>query len=174
MRNQTPAPGQDQAAAVAGTRLVLLTSALLLAAVDLAIKAAAVQLLTEPMDLTVLELRVGYNPGVAFSLGDSLPAVAIVVGTAVITIAMAAVALWATPRLNRWSRWGLTLVVAGAAGNVVDRATDGVVTDYLHTGWFPTFNLADILISCGAAALVWGSIREAEPEQAARQSPRGS
>lgn len=37
---------------------------------------------------------------------------------------------------------------------------DGVVTDYLHTGWFPTFNLADVFITVGAAALVLGGVRK--------------
>ena len=31
--------------------------------------------------------------------------------------------------------------------NLADRAADGVVTDYLHTGWFPTFNGADVFIT---------------------------
>ena len=31
---------------------------------------------------------------------------------------------------------------------------DGVVTDYLHTGWWPTFNLADTAIVVGALLLV--------------------
>ena len=32
---------------------------------------------------------------------------------------------------------------------MVDRARDGVVTDYLHTGWWPTFNLADTFLITG-------------------------
>ncbi len=38
----------------------------------------------------------------------------------------------------------------GAAANLVDRAADGVVTDYLHSSWWPTFNLADTFIVLGA------------------------
>ena len=29
-----------------------------------------------------------------------------------------------------------------------------MVTDYLHTGWWPTFNLADTFIVLGATALI--------------------
>ena len=166
MTSQTPAAALDQTATAAGKRLTLLLAAGLLAAVDQLLKAAAVRLLTEPVDLAVLELRVSYNPGVAFSLGDSLPSVVVLAGTALITIAMAAFAVRAALQMNRWSHSGSALILAGAVGNLVDRAGDGVVTDYLHTGWFPTFNLADILITCGAAALVWGSVRETGPRQA--------
>ncbi|MEU0566043.1 signal peptidase II [Nonomuraea sp. NPDC005983] len=36
---------------------------------------------------------------------------------------------------------------------------DGIVTDYLHTGWWPTFNLADVFITAGAAALILAGLR---------------
>ncbi len=42
---------------------------------------------------------------------------------------------------------------------MIDRAADGLVTDYLHTGWFPTFNFADVFIVIGAATLVVASWR---------------
>jgi signal peptidase II len=51
------------------------------------------------------------------------------------------------------------VVLAGASGNLIDRAADGVVTDYLHAGWFPTFNGADVLLTLGAIALVLASLR---------------
>ena len=30
----------------------------------------------------------------------------------------------------------------------------GKVTDYFHTGWWPTFNLADTYLTCGVALLI--------------------
>ena len=144
----------------ARTRVAILATALLLAAVDLAVKATAVDWLSEPVDLAVLELRVGYNPGVAFGLGDALPSVVVLAGTAVITLALATYVVVAAPTLSRWALVGFVLVTGGALGNLVDRTIDGVVTDYLHTGWFPTFNLADILMTFGAAALLLGTVRE--------------
>lgn len=53
----------------------------------------------------------------------------------------------------------LAAILAGALANLIDRAADGVVTDYLHTGWIPTFNLADTLITLGAALLVLATLR---------------
>lgn len=35
-----------------------------------------------------------------------------------------------------------------------------MVTDYLHTGWWPTFNLADALIVRGAILPVLATVRQ--------------
>ena len=52
----------------------------------------------------------------------------------------------------------LALILGGALGNLLDRARDGYVVDFIvlhHGGWhFPAFNLADAAISVGAALLV--------------------
>lgn len=152
-------------------RVVFLAGAAALAAADLAVKQAAVRGLAEPVDLGPLELRVGYNPGVAFSLGDTLPAAVVLAATVAITAAVTAYAWRSVPTLGSWTYAGLTLVVAGALGNVIDRSADGVVTDYLHTGWFPTFNLADVMITGGAIAILVGVLREsAESEDTSDQA----
>ena len=53
---------------------------------------------------------------------------------------------------------GLSLIVGGALGNIVDRAVHGYVIDYIlfHTpAWsFAVFNLADSLISVGAVLVL--------------------
>ena len=57
----------------------------------------------------------------------------------------------------------LSLILGGALGNVIDRIWLGAVVDFLDfhaAGWhFPAFNVADSAISCGAALLVWESLR---------------
>jgi signal peptidase II len=69
---------------------------------------------------------------------------------------------------NRWERLGLTLIVGGSLGNIIDRARQGMVTDFLDIyrgAWhWPTFNMADVAISLGAVALILGMLRKA-PEQ---------
>ena len=134
------------------------TAVVLLVALDLFTKTAASRWLEGAVDLRLIELRIGYNSGVAFSLGDRLPPAVVLAGTAIVTLGIGAYALLVEPPLNRWSRWGYALVLGGAVGNLVDRARDGLVTDFLYTGWFPTFNLADILITVGAATMLWGSL----------------
>lgn len=74
-----------------------------------------------------------------------------------------AAALWRTaPTASRLWGGALAAVLGGAAANLLDRAPDGQVTDYLHTGWWPTFNLADVFIVCGGLLLVALSWRAPE------------
>ena len=53
---------------------------------------------------------------------------------------------------------GLSLVLGGAIGNLIDRARLGYVTDFIQVwfgNWaFPSFNVADAGISVGAALLI--------------------
>lgn len=53
---------------------------------------------------------------------------------------------------------GLSLVLGGAIGNLIDRIRLGYVTDFIQVwfgNWaFPSFNVADAAISVGAALLV--------------------
>jgi signal peptidase II len=144
-----------------GSRVALITTVLLLAALDLGIKALAEHALAggQVADLGVLQLRLTYNPGVAFSVGAALPASVVLTVTGLITTVLAVYAWRAGPTLPLLGRLGLAAVLAGAVANVLDRAVDGAVTDYLHTGWWPTFNLADVFITCGGAALVWATLR---------------
>jgi signal peptidase II len=53
---------------------------------------------------------------------------------------------------------GLSLVLGGAVGNLIDRARLGHVTDFIQVWFgewaFPSFNVADAGISVGAALLI--------------------
>jgi signal peptidase II len=53
---------------------------------------------------------------------------------------------------------GLSLVLGGAVGNLIDRIRLGYVTDFIQVwfgNWaFPSFNVADSAISVGAALLI--------------------
>jgi len=53
---------------------------------------------------------------------------------------------------------GLSFVLGGAIGNLIDRAMMGYVTDFIQVwfgSWaFPSFNVADSAISVGAALLI--------------------
>lgn len=70
---------------------------------------------------------------------------------------------------------GLTLVLGGAMGNLVDRIRLGYVTDFIQVwfgSWpFPSFNVADSAITVGAAMLIIDSLfvsgkGKAVPEEA--------
>lgn len=65
-------------------------------------------------------------------------------------------------RLRHEGQWvltaGLSLVLGGAVGNLIDRLRLGYVVDFVQVliaGWpFPSFNVADAAISVGAAFLI--------------------
>lgn len=124
--------------------------------------------------LPLLNLSLVYNPGAAFSflsqadgwqrwffLGLSLSISIILV-------------IWLT-RLDAresWTRLALSLILAGAVGNLIDRAIYGYVIDFIDFYYsasggclplfvrsgqachWPTFNIADSAISVGAILLL--------------------
>lgn len=54
-------------------------------------------------------------------------------------------------------RLGLSMQLAGAAGNLISRLTlDGEVTDFIAVGKFPVFNVADSSITVGTGILLLG------------------
>ena len=107
------------------------------------------------VDLGIGRLQLSYNTGVAFSLGDGLPTWAVLALAGVVTggVVVAIVTGWLRPAAPAG------LILGGAVANIVDRAGDGAVTDFLWLGWFPTFNLADTAITLGVLALLWASWR---------------
>jgi signal peptidase II len=60
----------------------------------------------------------------------------------------------------------LSLVLAGAIGNLIDRSIYGYVIDFFHLyyqNWhYPAFNIADSAICIGAALLIWDSFSNNE------------
>lgn len=106
-------------------------------------------------------LRLDYNPGISFGLfpAESELARALLIGFA---LAATILVVWLGLRSQVWiERLGFALIAGGAIGNVIDRSGDGFVTDFLdfHAfGWhWPTFNLADVAITCGVVMLVFAN-----------------
>lgn len=58
---------------------------------------------------------------------------------------------------EKFLRFSLALILAGAVGNYIDRLLAGEVTDfllfYIGTYPFPIFNVADIAVTCGTIAM---------------------
>ena len=141
-------------------RTALYGAAAVVASLDLAAKAWAQRALPGGgIEAGPVDLRLAYNPGVAFSLAADAPAAAVLAVTGLITAVIAVVAWRTATAGTAWQAAALAAILGGALANLADRAADGVVTDYLHSGWWPTFNLADTEIVTGAALLVLAELR---------------
>ena len=57
---------------------------------------------------------------------------------------------------NRWFMIGLSLILAGAIGNFIDRIRLGYVVDMFQTDFmsFPIFNVADVTLVCGVICML--------------------
>jgi len=113
-----------------------------------------------------LNLTHALNTGAAFGFLDRLDfAYKTVVVALLATSALAAIVFYAMTlgSETRLSRLALTLVVAGAVGNLIDRVVAGAVVDfvdvYLGTWHFWAFNVADTCISVGAVLLIFDMLR---------------
>jgi signal peptidase II len=124
--------------------------------------------------LPVLDLTLAYNRGAAFSfLADESGwqrwfFAALAIGVGVILL------VWLR-RLKARAQWllscALSLILAGALGNVIDRIRLGHVVDFVLVYWnnhlFPAFNVADSAITVGAAMLLLDALlesRRAKPQ----------
>jgi len=94
-------------------------------------------------------------------------------------IAALGIALYAirTPAQERLMQWGLALVLGGVLGNLTDRLFRGAVVDFLdlfigHYRW-PTFNLADVVITTGALLLLADALRPSSETRWRRQADEG-
>ncbi len=103
------------------------------------------------------------NPGAAFGMlaqGNPILRSLVLIGVSGLVLLFVAWALWSNrSTLNSWlSRFGLSLILGGAAGNLYDRIVHQTVTDFIevyHRGWsFPAFNVADSAITVGAILLL--------------------
>jgi len=110
-----------------------------------------------------LRFNLAFNRGMAFSQGQGLGPLIAVAATLII--------VWLLVSLRtmggRWNTFGIGCVIGGAAGNLVDRAfrqeawLRGAVVDFVDFQWFPIFNIADMAINIGAAALILNAVLSA-------------
>jgi len=129
-----------------------------------------------------LQLRLVYNSGAAFGLDVGPYSRWIFFGVALVAVIALERMSMSTGPGQAFRQVALGLVTGGALGNLIDRvrSPQGVV-DFLDVGigalrW-PTFNMADTAISCGAVALaisLWREdARRAAAEEASQSAPVG-
>jgi signal peptidase II len=127
----------------------------------------AVELSVAPWDRITLVPGFVYithtrNPGAAFGLFATAPRDLRLIAFVAISLAALIVIATLYRRLapgDRVQSLGLSLILAGAIGNFVDRSWRGEVVDFLHVRlWggyaWPDFNVADVCVCVGVAVLV--------------------
>jgi signal peptidase II len=147
------------------TRWLALAAAIV--AADQFAKLAAVHYLAVGKPIVVtpfFNLVLVYNSGAAFSILSDAAGWQRALFIAIALIASAWI-VWLLRKYphQRLFALALSLVLAGAVGNVIDRIVVGAVIDFLDfhaLGYhWPAFNVADSAVTCGAALLVWDALK---------------
>jgi signal peptidase II len=111
------------------------------------------------------DLVLAWNPGISFGWFQNDSAVAQTSLMIIKAIAVIVLAIWMARSRTLLATIALGLIIGGAIGNAVDRFAYGAVVDFalfhLQIGgntlnWY-VFNLADVAIVAGVAALLYDS-----------------
>jgi len=114
-------------------------------------------------------LTLAHNTGAAFSFLDDAGGWQRYFFSTVATVVSGVLIVWlfVMPRSQRLLAVALTLILAGAVGNLWDRVTLGYVVDFISVHYaqhyFPAFNIADSAITVGAACMILDSFLHREP-----------
>ena len=99
-----------------------------------------------------LDLTNTRNTGVAFgALGGAGLIVAILIGLSLALL----IGYFVANRDMPWLWLPVGLLLGGALGNLIDRAVEGAVIDWIDPVAWPAFNVADACIVVGVVALLW-------------------
>ena len=115
-----------------------------------------------PLIAGVVGFRYAENTGAAFSALSGSTALLSVVSLAI--CAAVAVYLLRHPEADWLTKLSLSLILAGGAGNLIDRIARGYVIDFIELLFmkFAIFNWADICVTAGAALLFIALLRGGE------------
>ena len=127
----------------------------LVVSLDQATKQAAISGIERGGSVNVflgLDLTNTRNTGVAFgALEDGGLVIALLIGVALALL----VGYFALHAERPWLWLPVGLLLGGALGNLVDRAVEGAVIDFVDPIAWPAFNLADAAIVVGVLGLLY-------------------
>ncbi len=128
--------------------------AALIVALDQGVKLWGIEVLKPigkiPVIPGVFNLRFTENTGAAFSILQGKTAFLIIIP--LLAVAAMIYVLISKCIKSKIGSWGITLILAGAIGNLIDRIFRGAVVDMFDFELirFPVFNVADIAVTIGA------------------------
>ncbi|HYA35647.1 MAG TPA: signal peptidase II [Candidatus Binataceae bacterium] len=122
-----------------------------------------------------LDITYTHNVGAAFSIFTTMTPMlrsALLLTLSSIAVIVLAILLARADRVTPTS-FGFALIMAGAAGNLIDRMVRGSVIDFIRVHWyehnFPIFNVADSAITIGVGLVLLLSI--IAPENGPHDTP---
>jgi signal peptidase II len=125
----------------------------------------------------ILELRFAANDDTAFSLlrtfGIARTPGLLLAASALALVGVVAMWVASRKRASRIQHVGFALVLAGALGNVVDRAMRGYVVDFIHLTRWPIFNVADIAVVAGVILLGYCAVSQRSEPGSRPPAPAG-
>lgn len=93
------------------------------------------------------------NTGAAFGMFRDATVLFSIVATIAVIIGLLLV--WREAMADLPLALGISLIIGGALGNVIDRIARGYVVDFIAIGRFWKFNLADSCITLGVLFVFW-------------------
>jgi signal peptidase II len=111
--------------------------------------------------IPMFNITLAYNTGAAFSFlsGAGVWHRILFAGFSLVMSILLAILLWRTNQEEKLQAAGLSLILGGAVGNLIDRAFFGYVVDFIDLYYknyhFATFNVADSAICIGAVFFAW-------------------
>lgn len=124
--------------------------------------------------LGLVQFRLVHNTGAAWGMFDE-STFALGVMSVLVCVALTVYLFTAGKRAGVMETVGIALIVAGGLGNALDRFTLGYVVDFIDTVFisFPTFNVADIGVTCGFvlffAGMLWSMRKDAPAKEVASE-----
>ena len=119
------------------------------------------------------DLVLALNPGISFGWFQSDSPVTQIVLMTIKAVAVIVLAIWMARSRTLLATLALGLIIGGAIGNAIDRFAYGAVVDFalFHVqfggntyNWY-VFNLADVAIVAGVAALLYDSLLGYPPQK---------
>lgn len=105
----------------------------------------------------VLHMTLVHNTGIAFGMFKNQGVVFIIIPLILIALLVYNFYHYKynNEKLSRIYVVAVSLIIAGAIGNLVDRILYGYVIDFIDFRIWPVFNIADSAITIGACLLLW-------------------